>query len=309
MTLLLNNTKFVILKDFEDTILAPFLSRNSVAAVFQEDKLLKNYCALIKVDFKKAIDLKSDVSKKLNARLRQFKKRHCKNINSTIVDIEKNTLALLKTQRSPKGKSLNLKQDDLKQIVQKIDLNVKNIDFDNTTENLRQTLHFGIKMQQNLDWHLEDYSHALMGNPEMEEKCVYVDHLGKKTVQTRKRKEFKSIEIKGYIDELLEKFKSTSSKSKKIEIDEDLDVFTRFYKFYKTFEKEELFVYTSGAEARFNTQKAINGAIINEKEMIEIGVVKPNIIEDDKQNEIPDAMKDLYKSSKEKTKVFKIIND
>tara|TARA_B100001059_G_scaffold23252_2_gene18614 strand:- start:842 stop:1846 length:1005 start_codon:yes stop_codon:yes gene_type:complete len=324
-------------KDFEKAILIPFLKQHGGADVFKEENyhILKKYCDIHGLDYLEVIKPDSELNTKLKDRFRQIKKRKCdKKSDTKKSHTKKSHTKKVLPKKVPKlieegqGKCRNAlkkvnkivieNENKVNELTTKKDADIREVkhfgygkhleSYDSLSENLLNTLSFASKLQIYLDNYTCDYNYFLNGGADATEKYNYISKNGDVSQRIRDRNKFASIEVKEEIDKInIELVNATNPYRQQI-LGEQFDRLNKLYRFYKNFEKEELYVYTSAAETHFNLQKAVNGSILNEAAMVENKIINSQI---EQSPDIPPALQDLYKSEEEgkENKVFKIINE
>ena len=313
-------------KIFEQTILIPFLEVTAAADLFKDEykDILEKYCQHHNIDYSEAITPNSTVSKQLKDRLRQIRSRKCKKspikaakskiVKKKTVDpkVETKCQELLnKTHKITFDSEAQL--DKLSEVSEQLPREIKHFAYgirpnnEKLSENVLNTLNFARKLQLYLDNYSSDYQHYLEYGTNSVEEYNYIDSEGVSHQDVRNRKKFISIEVKNDIDELMEELKNTESTYKQELLGQKFDRLNKFYKFYKNFEKEELYVFTSAAETQFNLQKAVNGSILNEIAMIENKMIQTE--NETATEDLPAALRDLYNIDDGKPKVFQAINE
>lgn len=294
------------LKLFVATKIIPFLQNHHPTDIFLDEGLYIEYCKNYKYPLNTKDDKASPQYIKMLAHLGKIKSRNCQALTQT-KEIKNKVLV-------QKIKSTKIKKDvfnqELKDTPASITIketqvesqyrSIKKVQFSSPlTKYTLEKLELQMKKVNQI---VKDYCYYLDGGTGLtEEVFVEVVENGKKQVKkiTRDRYQFPSLSLRAKfqaeLQEVIEDPNLFASKKKTLEnLKTQFDMAVKMDQLPLTF-------MNMVADGGFNMQKELQGAILNDKAMIENGIVElENEVKVSDDNVIPQSIKEIFEKTEQK---------
>lgn len=289
-------------KKFIKNEVIPFLKNHNPLNVFLDEKIYIRYCQLYNYPFYIKERVEDPRYKKILQHLGQIKSRSARAVEKggeikNQVLVQKIKSVKIHTQKKDAfGKQ---KAPANITVVQETEVkseykNIKKVSFSSpATKNTIEKLETQAKVFNHLT---KDYCYFLQGGAEATEE-IFVEKIinGKKSIQkiVRNRHQFPSLALR---DKFQKKLQEMMQNPNLMTINkETLDTLKRQFEVAVKMDQAPLEFINKLTEGGFNMQKELQGAILNDKAMIENGIVEVEDIQPQvSNNAIPREIENLY---------------